>query len=340
MGEKFKRFFRNSLGYIGVFIICAFFVASALLGIDQKGKTIQEIIFDAAKSFILGFLVTLCMKIQGLINGDNDPRMISTITLYGDTLDRVTPYIGRLDAWCEKKNAELLEKYRTRILSVAGLSYEECFDASGRVLPFEREKPPRRRKNRELRKIFHAQRRAYRKAVHLHLTRLSAVMLTGEGSCENDPNKEGRSRGRYLAATETKEFIVKVLYACVFGYFGITLITGASLAGVLWNGLQAAIFVALGTVKLYQAKRYVLDEYRQGIIRKSNYLQMFTNDMEGEHHGREHENHGGGAVSGTAAATERAEERGTAAAVCDSGAAEKIPAGYGKGERVRGTDGV
>ena len=137
MGEKTKDFIKQNIGYIVVFLTCAVYIASAIAVIDETGKTIRSIIADGAISFFLGMFITRAFDLQGLISGDADERVRNTISLHGTTVEKISPYIDKLDDWCNEQNRIAYKSVRTKILARAGLKYNDCFDSDGSALPLE-----------------------------------------------------------------------------------------------------------------------------------------------------------------------------------------------------------
>ncbi len=46
---------------------------------------------------------------------------------------------------------------------------------------------------------------------------------------------------------------------------------------LIWNGLQVAIFLIMGCIKMYNSFMFVTGEYRTRIVNKTNNLEMFHN---------------------------------------------------------------
>jgi hypothetical protein len=131
MYTKVKDFFRQNIGYFVVAAVCAVYIATALITIDKTGKTVEQIIADSAIVFCLGVFINRVFDLQGMMNGDRDEKVQTTMAVHGETVVKISPYIDKLDDWCKLKNEENLKIQRTRILATEGLRYDDYFNADG-----------------------------------------------------------------------------------------------------------------------------------------------------------------------------------------------------------------
>lgn len=275
MNEKIRDFFRQNIGYFAVALASAVYIATAFITIEEMGKTVAQIIADTAIVFFLGFFVNRIFDLQGMMNGDRDERVQMAISVHGETVVKISPYIDKLDDWCNIKNKENLKLQRTKILASEGMRYDDYFneDGSAKELTPNQDKL----KNKLLRKGEKARIRCFKKAIHLKLTPLSAGGLTSEGGKPQDPYNFGRTKRQYETRKSIKDLISKVAIALVFGYYGVRLIQDFSYANLIWNGLQVAIFVLIGCISMYNSFIFVTDEFRGRVVKKTNNLEMFYN---------------------------------------------------------------
>jgi hypothetical protein len=256
------------LGYLGVGIVALLYIGTAMFAPTASGKTLGSIIADGALGFVLGVSINFNLNMQGVLKGRNDPRMISTRTEHGKAVERISPYLHRLDGWCEQRNAEILKRERTRLLMAVGLRYEDCFDADG---------TPREVELVGEEKLVKARKKALRAAVRVKLHRLSTASLTTDGERQGDPFDFGESPEQYQRRTNLTGAASKVIMALVFGYYGVTMVSDFRFEELAWRALYVAILVALGIAKLLQSYLFMVDTYRGGVIKKINYLQSFEN---------------------------------------------------------------
>lgn len=275
MNEKIRDFFKQNIGYFIVALVSIVYIATAFITVDETGKTIGEIIADTAVVFFLGLFINRVFDLQGMMNGDRDERVQMAIVTHGETVVKISPYIDKLDDWCKLKNEENLKVQRTRVLASEGMRYEDYFNEDGSAKDF---KPDEEKlKNKTLRKTEKARIRCFKKALHLKLTPITAGALTSEGGKKQDPYNFGRTKGQYETQTSVKDIITKICIAGIFGYYGVRLIQDFNYATLIWNGLQVAIFLIMGCIKMYNSFMFVTGEYRTRIVNKTNNLEMFHN---------------------------------------------------------------
>ena len=275
MNEKIRDFFKQNIGYFIVALVSIVYIATAFITVDETGKTIGEIIADTAVVFFLGLFINRVFDLQGMMNGDRDEWVQMAIVTHGETVVKISPYIDRLDEWCKLKNEENLKVQRTRVLASEGMRYEDYFNEDGSAKDF---KPDEEKlKNKTLRKTEKARIRCFKKALHLKLTPITAGALTSEGGKKQDPYNFGRTKGQYETQTSVRDIITKICIAGIFGYYGVRLIQDFNYATLIWNGLQVAIFLIMGCIKMYNSFMFVTGEYRTRIVNKTNNLEMFHN---------------------------------------------------------------
>ena len=275
MNEKIRDFFKQNIGYFIVALVSIVYIGTAFITVDETGKTIGEIIADTAVVFFLGLFINRVFDLQGMMNGDRDERVQMAIVTHGETVVKISPYIDRLDEWCKLKNEENLKVQRTRVLASEGMRYEDYFNEDGSAKDF---KPDEEKlKNKTLRKTEKARIRCFKKALHLKLTPITAGALTSEGGKKQDPYNFGRTKGQYETQTSVRDIITKICIAGIFGYYGVRLIQDFNYATLIWNGLQVAIFLIMGYIKMYNSFMFVTGEYRTRIVNKTNNLEMFHN---------------------------------------------------------------
>ena len=277
MGEKARDFLKKNIGYIVVALVSAIYIATSVIAMGETGKKIGEIIADGAIVLFLGVFVNRIFDLQGMMNGDREDRVQATIRLHGEAVVRISPYLDRLDKWCEEKNKEALKMQRTKILASEGMRYDDYFDEKGGAKPFivnnERLKDKYLRGD-ELKRL-----RCYRKALRLKLTPLTASGLTSEGVKKQDPYYLGRTKSQYERGATISDLVEKIVIACLFGYYGAELVQDFSYADLIWKLLQVGIFFITGVIKMHQSYMFVVDEYRSRIVKKIDNLQKFENYM-------------------------------------------------------------
>lgn len=275
MGEKAREFLKKNIGYMVVGLVSAIYIATSVITMGKTGKTFGEIVADGAIVLFLGMFINRIFDLQGMMNGDREVRVQETIRLHGEAVVRISPYLDRLDKWCEDKNDEALKMQRTKILASEGMRYDVYFDEKGGAKPFFVNKD--RLKDKFLRADEIKRLRCFRKALRLKLTPLTASGLTSEGGKKQDPYYLGRTKSQYERGATISDVITKVIIACLFGYYGAELVQDFSYADLIWKALQIGIFFITGVIKMYQSYMFVVDEYRGRIVKKIDNLQKFEN---------------------------------------------------------------
>ena len=269
MSERVRDFIEGSVGYLSAALVAIVYVAAGLLIPGVNDKTLVDIIREGIVGFAMGVSMNFCLSLQGILKGKRSTKMENTVTAHGNAVTAVEPYIHRLDGWCEVQNARALKQERTRILMVAGLRYEDCFDGGGvpRDMDFSI-LPDALRKMRM---------RAMRKATRLKLTPLSAASLTSEVGRDGDPFYFGESVEKYQARTNLKDAASKLIIAVGFGYFSVDMVLSMDVGALLWRALYVVLLLALGVSKLLRSYLFITDTYRGGIVKRINHLQAFKN---------------------------------------------------------------
>ena len=271
MNEKIRDLFRNYVGYLAVAFVSLAYIATAFVTFEGNAKSLPRIIADGVAAFILGILINRIFDAQGIVNGERDPRVLETSRLHGQIVDGIGAYLGALEDWCERKNAEVLCRMRRKFLSSRGMRYEEYFDGEGMAKPFEA-RPVR---GVHARWLEFRRRVIFERAVHMKLTQLTAGSLTSDGVNPSDPFYMGRSKPEYLAQSTRKDVLTKLMLALVIGYYSAELIRNFNPAYLIWTVFQVGVFIAMGVMKMQRSTIYVTDEYRGRIIKKIDILQQF-----------------------------------------------------------------
>ena len=290
--NTFTEMLYKNAGYLAVLLISIAYIVSSLVTISKTGKSILEIIGAGVLSLIVGVLITSAFRSTGVRKGDESDIMLSTNELHGKTVDEITPYIDKLDSYCENENKEALRRIRTKILAKAGLKYESCFDENGIALEitidYKSCQPSAVSSQREVKKKIKQKKRAYNRAVHLKFKPLLASNLTSNGVSADNPFDFGTSKKEYASQKNMTDLFSRVLMAIIFGYFSVSLATSIDYATLIWNALQIVMYIVGGVIQMYASYNWIVDDYRQSIIKKIDYLQKFKIFAEKEN--------GGGAV--------------------------------------------
>ena len=272
IAEKLKDAFSANLGYIAVVLVSVAYVSTSFLTVATTGKSAWEIIYDGVLAFVVGVLMNRMFEKQGIINGDADHRVITTVEKHEDMVETVAPLLDELGEWCDEKNAQALARARRIYLSRYGMRYKDYFAEDGTPLPFV----PAVCDNRKDKRKEIIRKKRFEHAQNIKITQLSAGLLISDTGDPNDPYFLGRSKVEYETQSAKQDVRIKATLGFIFGYYGLALLADFSWAKLLWTVLQLAIFLLMGALKMEQSNIYVVDEYRSRITKKTSILKMFV----------------------------------------------------------------
>lgn len=278
--NSFTEAFYKNAGYIVIILVSLVYMASSLISIEKTGKSVWEILGAGVLSMIVGFLINGVFRQIGIRKGDEDERTVATNSLHASIVEEITPYIDKLDTFCELETKRTEKGIRTRLLASAGLKYEDYFTEEGISKPFKLALSEYA--GRMERKSFKRKKRAYKKAIKLKIKPLLASNLTSDGTKADNPYDFGKTKREYTSMENATDIVIKVLLAIIFGYFGVSMVSEVNVAALIWNALQIVMYIIGGVIQMYSSFSWVVDDYRQSRIKKIDTLQKFKIYAEGE----------------------------------------------------------
>ena len=273
-----ENLYKNA-GYYSVTLISLIYIASSLIMISKTGRSVYEIIGNGFLSLVVGSLINGSLRNIGIRRGEEDERTVATVGLHAEAVEEIVPYIDRLDEYCDIENKKAIKIIRAKILAGAGLKYEDCFDENGVCKDKDIDELCRggacSSRDREIRKRVRQRKRAYKKAVNLKCKRLVASNLTSDGGDFGNPFDFGKSKREYTRSRSTSDMLLRAIMAIIFGCFGVTLVSEINFATIIWNSLQIVMYISSGIIGMYSTYMWIVDDYRQGVIKKIDHLQKF-----------------------------------------------------------------
>lgn len=263
--EKIGDWFKQNMFLLGVGIICLGYILRGYVKIEETGDSLLEIIASGAISFIVGFLICKLLQLQGILKGEMADSVKTTNKLYASTLEKISPISHLLDDYCEKKNDETYKRLQRKIIASARIKYEDFLE-----------------NNIDETKLDKDQIIKLRKARKIKITPLSAAALTTDNNKDEDPYNFGMTVAQFLRRSDAKKVLTKLLFAVVFGYFGVSFVFGASLASLIWTSIQVSIFLVMGMLDYLKSFLFMTGPNRQRTLRKNNELEVFINDMKAQ----------------------------------------------------------
>ena len=277
MGSKVKNFFKANSYWFITLLAGLVYVTRGLVKVVETGKSVYEIVADSILAILFGFFIAKTMSMQGFLKGERDERVVSTRRRHGQIVEEITPYIDRLDDFCAQKTEETKREIQKKILAKAGLCLSDldAFLQRGEIPPCEK-------------RALRDKKRALKKASKLKITPLLTSSLTGDESDPGDPLALGATKKGFMAKSDSKRLFSKLATGLLFGYYGVQAITDFSWAQLIWTAIQTVMFLVMGVSSYMQSYFFMTDNYRNRIIRKMDYLQMFKN-MISKERGEENE---------------------------------------------------
>jgi len=288
IGDKVKVFMFRYVGFLSVALICAIYVWSSFLNIEETGKTAHAILFDGFTAFAAGISIQVMCANLGILWGRSDPGVAAAEREHETAVREVSEIDGMdlLNDWCRGQNEKNKRFQRTRILADVGLSYGQCFDEGGIPLDYTVSAPKLCEiKTRGLRmwrvykRIAKARTRAFNKAVFLKLSELSAGELTGEGRRGSDPFYLGRGVAEYQKQTTARSMVSKIITSVVFGYYSMDMLVDFSLPVLLGRLAQMLLFLVFGIFSFTGAVSYMTGEFRERLRAKVGHLRRFLKSL-------------------------------------------------------------
>lgn len=281
---SFEEAFYKNAGYIAVFIISLVYIAGSMLMISRTGRTVLEILGTGVLSMIVGLLINGVFRGIGIRRGDEDEKMRSTVELHARAVEEITPYMNKLDSFCQLQTEMARKSLRTQILLEEGISYDEVFDERGAIKIKEPYFLYTKEEIEKARDFFERQRlrrrnRKYRgailRAMRLKIKMLTPSSLTTDGARGENPFDFGKSKSQFSRGKGASDILVRVLMAIIFGYFGVSLASEINVASIIWNSLQIIMYICGGIIQMHNAFVWVTESYRGSIIRKIDLIERF-----------------------------------------------------------------
>lgn len=256
--EKLVNFTRRNAVNLVIVVVCLVFILKGLTEIAETGKTVAEIIGDGVLAFLVSFTIKTLEGQNGIDAGKRTDKFLGSKKYYGDTLEKQSPIQEHLDAFCDYENAEQIKRIQRTILRRANLGH---FDLSKPYNPKDYTKQ---------------ERKAIKKALRVKIYLLTPTILLSEMENADDETRELKQGVKaYQTGRGVRNFVIGAMCAFVFAYYGLKMAQGY--AGIIWASVQVSIYLILGLVEYINCYNFIIEEFRNKIIRKANYLEKFMN---------------------------------------------------------------
>ena len=277
MGEKIKKFLKNSIGYIMALLLTAAYITLSFMTINRTGRTVEEIVGTSFVFYLYQIALVSLFRPQGIANGERNPKYVKTQELHAKKVDEVADHMDELSVWAEKENEKNYKVVRKRILAGAGLKYDDYFKADGIIEPYkiDPKKLSLRWSNRFMRKEEKRRIKAYKRAVRLKLSEIDATSLTSCDRAKEDKYALPESKKEFMGRNTLKSIVTKAFPAILFGLYGFKEIEDWTWINLAWTSFQAISGFASAIPEMLAAQSYVVDDLRLGAVKKISWLDAF-----------------------------------------------------------------
>lgn len=255
---------KRNLVYVAVFLLSIVYILGGLLKIIETGKSIENIILDGSLALVVGWVITALFGLGGSVSGQADPSFIKTKQGYGEIIAKnITPHIEKLDFFCEDETKEALRRKQSHILLKGALSYTSFIKGE-----YDNDTT-----------LTETQKKLVKQARDTQIKPLTSTILLSEIDEAEDETSFGRTPKQYKRSRFVKTMASKIIVTLIFGYYSMTFREQFDIGAMLWATIQIAVFITFGTLEWLNAYNYEINEHRQAIIKKTNFLLVFYNKI-------------------------------------------------------------
>lgn len=266
---KFGDYLKDKLQFIAIFVVSIIYIFQGFFELVQKDTTILEILGNIGLSVVVGLIITTTLNNSGLKDGTTDEKYIASMRTYGDTKLKATPYFDKLSSWCHYKNEQDLEYKKRDIIQGAGLSWKGF-----KVGYYEKYQS----------NLSEEQKKAISDAKKCKIARIKSDDLLSDlpKTITRENDKFGEDRKDYLRKEFVTDLFTRVGMAIICGLYVLQpIVSSEALGNILWNAGQIVIWISFGIIKYFNARSFMVDEYRHShIILKTEYLNEFVITMQ------------------------------------------------------------
>jgi hypothetical protein len=273
MKKTFIERLMDWIGFIGSILLAGAYLAWGLINLKETGKSVMEIIGEAALIFALSQAMTLLLRIQGILLGKKSQAYTDTLSLFGDTVVKCAPIIEYGEEFVIEENRSALKQVRIQILSTKGMKYEDHFDEDGRFK--DSFYVVSDKKNKLINKRIKDKNVALNNAVNARVTMLQFNDLTASDSHPSDPNYLGTTETQYLLSRSLMGILLGAATAILFSYYGYELIRDFKKEDLIYKAIQISFILIIAIIQLLLSYLNVIGAIRNRMVRQINKLEKF-----------------------------------------------------------------
>ena len=196
---------------------------------------------------------------QAIIDGYDDQDVIAAMNTLANQIEKIEPYIDKLEDFCEKENENIMKRKRNRILKRNGLTYEQFENITKETY----------------KKLTRRQKKAIKKAYGIGYGFLSSDWLLSDIEEKEENNEKPVSVNKYVWKKNAYNLITKTITGVLSGYYILEPFAKANWNIIIWRVFFFAIWLLFGYVRYITDFNFMTKVYRKTIVRKTNDLVKF-----------------------------------------------------------------
>lgn len=257
--KKVVTFIQKNIFFIIIIIVGIAYILTGVSKIIPTGETIESILSTMLLSTVLGWLISAMYGQQAIIDGYDDQDVIAAMNTLANQIEKIEPYIDKLEDFCEKENENIMKRKRNRILNRNGLTYEQFENITKETY----------------KKLNRRQKKAIKKAYGIGYGFLSSDWLLSDIEEKEEDNEKPVSVNKYVWKKNAYNLITKTITGALSGYYILEPFAKANWNIIIWRVFFFAIWLLFGYVRYITDFNFMTKVYRKTIVRKTNDLVKF-----------------------------------------------------------------
>lgn len=259
-------FFRKHAVDFIIGLTCVIYILWGLVTIEESGKTVWEIAAASIMSLAMGVSLSSLLGEKGLLAGYESNDFKIARNDYSKTAGIITPYIDKLDTWCELKVKFIVRRKQTKILTRARIKYETYISDEFDIKKYDKQ-----------------QLKLIRKADNVKVHNMTSAHLLSDIEEDDDTDKKEITPTKFKRTETLKGIAIRVVFALAFGYFSVSMASEPSWSNIIYYTAQICIWLLFGTMQFFANYGFVMNRYSQVLYRKMNNLLEFKLWCEEKH---------------------------------------------------------
>ena len=274
----FLKVLKSNVYLLAIFGLALFYVFYGLFEFKPTEQSAKQIVGSIVISLTLGTILLSFLRRQGLKNARDSEVYQNSLIVYAEAKEKAKPNLDKLAAYCAYKTEQEKTETKRDIITSANLSYAKY--KAGFYDEIEVKS-----------KLDDDQKKAINKANSVKVNPyqakdvLSDLPKNGKIAKWVGYGRYGRDDNQYDLEKTFKSILSKLLWAFASGLYTLAPLNRDNIPQAIWNGMQILMWLAFGSTEYFNAKEFVLNEYRQThIIQKTALLDEFNTIIQNDPH--------------------------------------------------------